>query len=238
MSIEHKGVNLQVDLEGHTNLSEETIAQSIASPTGTSWEDVFKCVLLPKKVSGLKILDVGGGGSDATCELLERGAEAYSIDPAYRNMKSLVNNLEIGNAFLDSETREIRARVLDRFIQSTRENPGSYIEGLASMIPFSDGYFDVVFSRIAVLFYLDVDSKILEQSVDEMLRATNSGGTIRLFPFMDEEPTWQGEVNDLRIRNNEMLLENLKRNSEVKQVYVNDASKTLGDWKTLVIKKN
>ena len=47
-------------------------------------------VLFPtKEFKGLRVLDVASGLSDVVANLLERGANAYGVDPVYRNLFGL-----------------------------------------------------------------------------------------------------------------------------------------------------
>jgi len=237
MSHEFASIRLQVDQVGKTNLSEKDIATKIAHPSAASWKEVFDAVIIPKQVKDLKVLDVGAGASSATSRLLGMGADAYAIDPAYQDMSSLNSYMRFANSHFEGNVQRARIMATRRFNKSVKASSERYIEAFATSIPFTEDYFDIVFSRITILGYLDIDSFILKEAVDECIRATKPGGTIRLFPFKDIEPKWPAEVNTVRLRNNDNLYESLNTDSRVAKVSATTVNLRGVDRKTLIIDK-
>ena len=236
MEIEFKSTRLQVDEWGKTNLSEKDIVET-GHPTSASWEEVFECVLLPEEVQDLRILDVGAGASDAVSKLLELGADAYAIDPRYKSKSTLRGQVKSYNQSMDMESKNRRNQSLERFSDSIKDNPERYIEASTTCIPFPDDFFDIVYSRIAVTYYLDIDRAIFSRAVNECIRVTKPGGTVRLFPYMDEEPAWPVEVNDLRLRNEREVVDQLKKDPKVKDVTEVEVNINNLVWRLLIIEK-
>ncbi len=224
---------------GLTNLSEIDIL-NLTPPTGANWQEVFNCVLIPEKVLELRILDVGAGTSDAVSKLLELGADAYALDPQYRNRAQLRSVLSRSIKKTFSENRELlrlRKEALSSFNQSIKGNPERYIEGFATDIPFQDNYFDIVYSRVAILSYLDVDTNLLNKAIDECLRVIKPGGSLRLFPFKGNNPANPKEIEIMRSINNQRLLQRLRRIDIVDNVEIVSIPTSFDDGKTLVIQK-
>ncbi len=234
MGIEFRQIHLQADEQGKTNLAVKDL-EGVAQPTSASWEEVFECVLMPSDVKGLRILDVGAGASDAVCKLLELGAEAYAIDPRYRSRADLKGRVKKHNKLVSNKLR--RNEALESFMESAKSRPERYLEASATEIPFPDNFFDIVYSRIAVTSYLDVDRDIFSNAVEECIRVAKTGGSIRFFPYMDVEPGWPPEVNELRIDNEREVVNRLKKDSRIKGISEEDVNiNGLAD-KTLIIEK-
>src|SRR5690242_18636897 len=58
--------------------------------SSTPAETITGAIGLPNDVAGLVIVDVGSGASSMVRDLRARGAEAYGVDPGYRNVDALV----------------------------------------------------------------------------------------------------------------------------------------------------
>jgi ubiquinone/menaquinone biosynthesis C-methylase UbiE len=234
MEPEKLSLHIKFDEFGNTNLSPKDI-QMMSRPSSTSWQEVFRSVNMPEQVDGLTILDVGGGASDTTAKLIELGADAYAIDPRYKNMGQLKGEVRAINTQYDPKDQREIDDALERFKLSTKTHKDHYLDASAISLPFPDNHFDLVFSKTAVLFYLDVDIGILNTAVDECLRVTKSKGTIRFFPFKDIEPTWPDQLNKLRIQNNQRLFESLKQDQRAKNVELKTVNQ---GWQLLVITKS
>src|SRR5438105_14461661 len=59
-------------------------------PTARPWAVVSALIEFPSSVEGIRIVDVGAGGSDAVATLLEAGADAFAVDPRYRSLPDLI----------------------------------------------------------------------------------------------------------------------------------------------------
>lgn len=234
MGIEFRQIRLQADEQGKTNLAVRDL-EGVAQPTSASWEEVFECVLMPKEVKGLRILDVGAGASDAVNKLLELGAEAYAIDPRYRSRSDLKGRVKKHNVLKDNKLR--RNEALESFMDSIKSSPERYLEASATDLPFPDNFFDIVYSRIAITTYLDVDRDIFSNAVEECIRVTKTGGSIRFFPYMDVEPGWPTEINELRLNNEREVVNRLKNDSRIRDISEADVNSNGLAWKTLIIEK-
>jgi len=194
------------------------------------WQNVEGLIEFPDKVCGLKILDVGAGGSDMIAHLLERGAEAYAIDPLYTSWSRVKGEVRKTLAKLEKrragdqkweEFIRCQHEALERFVESAKCNPDHYKPAFASELPFPDNYFDLVFSINCVCQYLDINFGTLLAAVNECLRVLKPGGTVQLFPFRDVFlPPGQRNNSDedyekrywARRRNQGFLLEALEQN--------------------------
>lgn len=169
-------------------LTEQEIAES-TPPSAGPWEDVFRTARIPENVSGLRILDIGGGASDATSKLLHLGADAYSIDPSYAKMAFLKEMIQRQNSIFVGEELKLSKRVLRNFKQSANVNKDRYKPALATEIQFPDEYFDIVFSRFTIFGYLDVEAGVMNEAVVEALRVTKRGGVVKFSRLGDSKPT-------------------------------------------------
>jgi len=185
---------IEIPRENQLDLSWEKklLDQSICS--ARSWRYINMIVGFPEDVRGLKVLDVGGGGSDATAVLLEKGADAWAIDPRYKSRSDVKGKvrqylLELtqrwGKKPPWDEFIRSQEKALERFIRSARERPERYIVAYASSIPFPDNYFDFVFSTNCITEYLDVRPETFLAAISECVRVTKPCGQIHVFPFED-----------------------------------------------------
>lgn len=238
MSLENGFSNSQRDRFGISGFTEEYLLE-IAVPSGASFREITECILLPERVEGLRILDVGAGASDATAELLRFGADAYAIDPLFRSKSELRGKVKKHNRLVVDKTdlKIERANAIERFAQSIKKNPERYVQASATSIPFEENFFDIVYSRIAILPYLDFDIEILTQAIQECLRVTKPGGSIRLFPYMYEEIGWPEEVNNWRLIIEKRVTAWLEKNKSVSSVTDESLNIRGLDWRLLVIQK-
>ena len=102
---------------------------------------------------------------------------------------------------------------------------------------FPDNYFDIVYSAAAILIYQDIDMNILRSIVEECLRVTKPGGSIRLYPFMQSSESHEQTVNSARLRNNYKLVEEMTKNPRVARLQRLDFSTPIQQAITLVIHK-
>lgn len=190
------------------------------SPAGcSSWETCTIAITFPENVSGLRILDVGGGGSDMTAKLLEDGADAYAVDPRYKSRSDLKGRVrqELDALRNTDERQYIRKyqAAFDHFWESLRQNPERYKPAFASQLPFDDNNFDFVFSIATVFGYIDMDYKLLNTATSEMIRVTKPGGKIQLYPFEERYAGQSIEAESLRLNNRERWLKWLDYHNDV-----------------------
>lgn len=194
--------------------------------SGADWTDYLRVLKLPEDVKGLKILDVGAGASEFTAELLDRGANAYAIDPKYDFPLEQVREgatIYIRIAPYPPEIIARREKSVERFLRSFEWNRTRYVAGSATSMPFPDSNFDVVCSINTLTTYLDRDYDVFNQAIEECLRVTRVGGSIQLFPYKDEEPSLTGKVNQARLQNQERVLNALRKNRIVDLTFIRDS---------------
>lgn len=159
----------------------------VINVSAASYQELKDIFHLPEEVSGLRTLDIGAGASDLTVTLLEQGADAYAVDPRYKNSSDLrgkakehVRHLR-GHKDIKKALQEEEA--IERCLKSIKSRPDHYKAASATNLPFPDDYFNLVISSSAILGYLDVDFRILHKATQEALRVTKSGGTIQFHPY-------------------------------------------------------
>lgn len=194
---------------GMSTGTEQEIAKR-AGFTAKSWRDIRLMVNFPENVAGLRILDIGAGGSDITAHLLERGAEAYALDPKYADPQSLKGKFDdlyqrlgkIG-ATNGQHAKEAEA-VLENQQRSMAQNPEKYVAAYATQLPFPDNYFDLVFSVSCMFSHIDENSKALMAAAREAIRVTKPGGQIQLVPlaFFEGE---SADISEIRSANQQEL---------------------------------
>ncbi len=207
------------------------------SPTSsTEWRSVFQSAFIPESVSGLRMLDVGAGGSDATVQLREMGAEAFALDPRYKNMDQAYQDLKDQNdrtVWEDPAYKREDEEALERFIASAREFPERFVAASATDIPFPDEHFDIVFSRGSLADHLSVDWTAYSTAILECMRVLKKGGSLRLFAYMQEDSGYNAQTNQVRLRNQRLMSEQLRENPGVVTVKVED----VGGYSALVVEK-
>jgi ubiquinone/menaquinone biosynthesis C-methylase UbiE len=257
LAIETNGGGIKVPSEIELMVSKvavmsekEILGQAIS--TARSWEDLRMMISLPENLKGLRVLDVGGGGSDFTARLLEQKADAYAIDLRYKKTSEIKPQVQKqivrltrehpgDSVWKDYIRREEEA--LERFIKSVKTKPDRYKAASATKLPFPDNYFDQVFSFNCITEYLDLNRSLLFPAVDETLRVTKSGGSIQIFPFQDAHQSKES-LNEkihyelsyrMRRNNQDALLKSLQVNSNVK--YLIDGAGPSRNKKLVIFKK-
>lgn len=159
------------------------------------WEFIKQVLVLPEYIKGLNILDVGGGSSDTTARLLEKGANAYALDPCYESdsdleektrwyLEELTKWQMYGLTKMDSpESAKKQKEAFERFLVSRRKDIAHYVCASATSIPFGNNYFNLVFSAVCITGHFDVNKEIFFAAVKECLRVTKPGGLVQLFPW-------------------------------------------------------
>lgn len=198
---------------------------SSSVPSALGWEGLR----LPQDVSGLRVLDAGGGGSDMTAEFLEKGADAYAIDPQYDNATGFfMMCLQISGANqvstrMSEEERHARFGALARFRLSQKQYPDRYVQASMTKIPFPDKHFDIVYSIRAATIYLDLDLEVFRRTMRELIRV---GKEVRLLPYKGKDPR-RPVLDSRRVQNQEIVSEELKADPNL-QVEIHDATTNLG----------
>lgn len=206
------------------------------------WETSIRLLDLPEKLQGVRILDVGGGASDLTAELLDRGADAYAVDPRYRSRSDLKGRVRkhIKGLYSTTDRDHMRRsfKTLERFMQSTKTHANRYKSAYASELPFPDDYFDIIFSIDCITVYLDIDSNLLYRATQECIRTVKSGGKVHFFPFGDTANVFgDSDVTTLRLQNQNQLLTSLRVNPIVNVETRKNTGVNYDVWTLMIIKK-
>lgn len=190
---------------GMSTGTEQEIAER-ASLTAKPWRDISMLINFPERVSGLRILDIGAGGSDATAHLLELGADAYALDPKYSDPASLRKKLNRLHQYLtnkgavSSQHVEEAQAAFEAQQKSMTKDPERYISAYATELPFPDNHFDLVFSVSSMFSHVDENAQALMQATREAIRVTKPGGEIQFSPMGFFEGESQ-EISDIRAAN-------------------------------------
>lgn len=218
-------IHLSVDPEsGTTNLSEKDVA-NISPTSALSWDRAKSILRLPEEVSKLRVLDVGAGASDITAALLSQGADAYAVDPKYNSKSNIRGQIQaqLKTPYYVDRKREVQ-ETLERFMESIKTNPDHYKTAMGTNMPFSDDFFDVVFSLGAISGYLDVDRNLFLAAIQECLRVLKPGGTLQLMPFLDRISSQPEGINQLRLSNDAYVKNWLEKNPQIAEVSVNETN--------------
>lgn len=156
-------------------LRKEFIRLSQTVTSAMSFESVTEFIDIPEGVNGLTILDVGGGGSDFTATLLEKGADAYAVDYLYASRSDLKGKAKKNIDDLRKKKAPwaiTQERALERCIESMKRNPSHYMAVSATELPFPDNFFNLVVSTSCIVPYLDLDREAFFTAVSECIRVT------------------------------------------------------------------
>lgn len=231
-------------------ISEDTLV------TAYPWLEIGLRIKLPDTVSELRILDVGGGGSDATASFLDLGAEAYAIDPVYKSTADLKGKVRHTWKVMRENDGDAMAKLsqllqedaLDRCIKSIKQNRDHYRTDSATSITFPDDFFDIVFSSRCVTTHLSSNYQVFSTAVSECLRVTKPGGSVQFFPWRFTHNDAPDDITDSLERlaleyfgqyqneNQDLLLAELKKRSDL-QVLLGESADGIG-FNTLRIKKS
>lgn len=186
----------------------ELYAQSGVAMTCRSYQEYKEMFMLKEGfLSNGKILDIASGASSFTAELNQQGNDAIAVDPLYtltseeiydlgkKEIKiasqklSKNENLFIWNNYKSLKHHdEIREYSLNKFIESYREdhNKEKYIASTLPFLPFDNDTFSLVFCNHFLFLYQEqFDYKFHLDAIIEMLRITQKGGLILIYPLVD-----------------------------------------------------
>lgn len=144
--------------------------------------DLFK---FPEDVRGLRILDIGGGASDATARLLALGADAYAIDPRYENPRRVLRDVETYLNYSNESRldKDVNHQTMAVFRASIREHPKRYINGGVGSLPFDDSSVDFIYSHLALGELLTRNVMVLKRGLAECFRVLKPGSEMQAIPW-------------------------------------------------------
>lgn len=214
-----------IAIGGRSNLTQEELSE-IATVSALPWTKAKPMLQLPETVTGLAILDIGGGASDSTATLLQMGADAFAIDPHYKK-KSVISErikAQLKHGKYDVQTRMQINQALQKFLASSEAAPERYKAASATQIPFPDHSFDIVFSIDTVTAFFDMDREMLMKCFKECLRVAKPGALLTFLPFQDLQLSWTPQINGLRLSNDRVLLDWLQKHPDIASVEITNTS--------------
>lgn len=122
------------------------------------WVIRFHNMYLRQNIPGGRVLDYGCGSGNNSAFFIEQGYEVHGVDVAEASL-DLIN--------LNFESRHLDPSLADRFSIIPRDN---------LVLPYEDGYFDVVVSN-QVLYYLASEEQI-KKVCQELSRCLRPGGVV------------------------------------------------------------
>lgn len=154
-----------------------------------------------------RVLDVASGGSSFVAELSKRGYDAVAVDPLYRLSVEEMNtfgNKEIEIAAQKLEKvkhlyewdsyesldahNEIRVHSFQQFLDSYKQDvkKKKYVTASLPSFPFDDDTFSLILCNHFLFLYQEqFDFKFHLEAIEEMIRVTKKGGSIRIYPIVD-----------------------------------------------------
>ncbi|KEF37786.1 hypothetical protein M670_03092 [Schinkia azotoformans MEV2011] len=186
----------------------ELYAQSGVAMTCRSYQEYKEMFMLKEGLlRNGRILDIASGASSLTAELNQKGYEAIAVDPLYTLTSEEIYDLgkkeikiasqklsQNENLFIWDNYKslkhhdEIRERSLNQFIESYREdnNKEKYISATLPFLPFDNDTFSLVFCNHFLFLYREqFDYKFHLDAINEMIRITQKGGSILIYPLVD-----------------------------------------------------
>ncbi|MBI3341737.1 class I SAM-dependent methyltransferase [Candidatus Curtissbacteria bacterium] len=166
----------------------EAVVALMTPVSAISSRETFHILGITGDVRGQRHLDIAGGCSDHTAELLARGAEAYSVDPKYGDIEAIIaqarKHIE-GSPAANAATETI---ALQRFIESASQDPSHYRTGYATALDFPNDHFDRVSCFRFMLSHMNIQPDMLIAAVAEGIRVLKPGGTFTICPTERKEP--------------------------------------------------
>lgn len=206
---------------------ERKISRSLL-PSAMPLAETVQVIDFPPELAGCRVLDIGGGASNATAWLRSRGAEAYAVDRLYgnltaleREMRTVFTKLEelylthCGKAAWQKERPKIEASYRE-FMEDYARHASFYVHAFASSLPFPDGFFDMAFSTNCITHGLDKDFFVMKKCIEEGLRVVKAEGNLQIYPF--SSPYARGTSTSAQ-----KLLGNTEYETKVEQIGHTDA---------------
>ncbi len=164
-------------------------------------------LLLREQIKGIRIIDIGAGASDFTEEVLQRGADAYAIDPRYTsldNLESDIMNFSLNkdqnpnlSRLTDDALRQLveqSSETLEKFKVGFSENPTRYLPKSATELPFSDSFADLIVSNNCLTQLARNQYHLYIKAVRECIRVLKTNGKLRTDGNLPIEPDFIAKV--------------------------------------------
>jgi SAM-dependent methyltransferase len=181
-----------------------------------------------------KILDLAAGASSFIAKANMKGYDAVAVDPLYiltleemkihgqKEMKAATEKLAknphlfVWEDYKNLEHHDqIREKSFQLFLEQYRkdEKKKQYIPGSLPSLPFKDEAFSLVLCNHFLFLYQEqFDYQFHLEAIQEMIRVTKKGGTIRIYPlvgFKDEEYPYLDSLLET-LNNGEVIAEKTK----------------------------
>lgn len=178
----------------------------VASTCRSYGEYMDMFALDEEDLRGGAVLDVAGGASEFTARLREKGIEAAAADPFYEGAAEAViaaaaEEIRVSSLKIESlkdvydwsyygspsRHRSIRESSWARFADDfRREDAGRYyVAAKLPELPFEDGRFRTVLCSHFLFLYADsFGYEFHREAVEELLRVTEDGGEVRIYPLV------------------------------------------------------
>ncbi len=196
------------EFETYRQAAEWERSQSIPA-TSLSFEIASQQVFFPKKLVGKTIVDIGSGASTVLFELRMRGANAYGIDPLYRDLDLLKEssdryisdpNLASGEDYFPRINGQ-KGPWEQLFILEEKRNTKSFyknlaaqnplIAGMAGYLPIATNSCDFVYSLSSISPGLKDNLIVYSGCIIEGHRILAPDGEFNIYPFWTSEPSSQ-----------------------------------------------
>nr|WP_295974949.1 methyltransferase domain-containing protein [uncultured Bacillus sp.] len=154
-----------------------------------------------------RVLDAASGGSSFIAELTKKGYDAVAVDPLYRLSVEEMNafgyqEIEIASQKLEKVKHiyewvsyesldmhnDIRRHSFQKFLESYKQDvkKEKYIAASLTSLPFENDTFSlVVCNHFLFLYQEQFDFNFHLKAIEEMIRVTKVGGSIRIYPLVD-----------------------------------------------------
>jgi len=166
-----------------------------------------------------KVLDVASGGSSFVAELTKKGYAATAVDPLYKlsvgEMNKLGNKeIELASQRLEKvkhsyewksygsldSHNEIRRHSFHQFINSYKQDimKEKYIPASLPSLPFDNDTFSLILCNHFLFLYQEqFDLTFHLEAIEEMIRITEKGGSIRIYPIVDFKYQMYPQLDEL-----------------------------------------
>ncbi len=182
-----------------------------------SWN---KNIVFPQDVGGLRILDIGSGGSNSSLLLREKGAIVVALDPRHKDLPSLKRFVDkyISDRFSDSEitvdqntqsgelwiakyelgvNKRRTIKAFDEFLNQANAGEGN-VAGTAEALPFLDNSFDFIFSHDCISRIHVHNFEMFIQAIQEGLRVLKPGKEFQIGPWAAYGPAVSAEIDTVQ----------------------------------------
>ncbi|WEK53156.1 MAG: class I SAM-dependent methyltransferase [Candidatus Cohnella colombiensis] len=190
-----------------TNAKPPEYPQIGVASTCRSYEE-YEAMFSLKEVdwSNQIVLDVAGGASSFTAQVIAKGARANAVDPFFAGLTEHVieaarREIDVSSGKIAANAdaydwsfygsperhRSIRLQSLERFAEDFRQDLARerYVAASLPHLPFADNQFSfIVCSHFLFLYADQFGEEFHENALRELLRVLAPGGQLRIYPLV------------------------------------------------------